>query len=126
MAELIYPELSYKIVGILFEVDNKLGYGLRESSYEKVVENLLIENKINFKKQLKCAFKINNKLIRYYYLDFLIEDKIVLELKAQRRINKENVSQVYDYLKINKLRLGILANFTKNGVIFKRIICKND
>lgn len=126
MTELIYPELSYKIVGILFEAHNKLGYSLRELSYQKAIEALLDENKISYKKQLKTQLSINNHVIKYYFLDFLIEDKIVLELKAKKRFNREDVSQVFEYLKSTNLKLGILANFAQNGVIYKRIIYKYD
>ena len=125
MAELIYPELSYQIVGLLFQADNKIGYGHRESLYQSTIKLLLQENKIPFKEQLKSEIKIGGKTVKRHFLDFLIDDKIVLEIKAQDRFNKGNISQVYDYLKASNLRLGIIANFTKSGVKFKRIIFKN-
>jgi len=124
MANLIYPELSYKIVGILFQVDNQIGYGHRENLYQAAISYLLKENKIPFKEQLKSDIKIDQKSIKSYYLDFLIDNKIVLEIKSGERFNKENIAQVYDYLKANHLGLGIIANFTKQGVKFKRIIYK--
>ena len=124
MAELIYPELSYKLVGILFEVDNQIGYGHRENLYQVAIKNLLEENKINFKEQLESQISINNQPIKKYFVDFLIDDKIILEIKAGDRFNRDNIAQVYDYLKANNLKLGIIANFTKSGVKFKRIIYK--
>lgn len=124
MANLFYPELSYKIVGILFEVDKQIGYGHRENLYQKAISNQLSTNKISFKEQLKSEIKLDNNPIQCYYLDFLIDNKIILEIKAGNRFNRENVSQVYDYLKAKNLKLGILANFTKQGVKFKRIVYK--
>jgi len=62
------------------------------------------------------------KTIGRYYLDFLIADKIVLEIKKGDRFLKTNIDQVYAYLKRFNLKLGILANFTKGGLKFKRIV----
>lgn len=124
MSHIIYKELSYKIVGILFEVDNKLGHGLREKSYETAIAADLKEKEINFQEQLKVNFYYKCKIIRKLFIDFLIEDKIVLEIKIGDNYNKENISQVYEYLKAKNLRLAIIANFTKNGVKTKRVIYK--
>ncbi|MCL5407450.1 MAG: GxxExxY protein [Patescibacteria group bacterium] len=124
MVELIYPELSYKIVGILFKVDIQIGYGHRESLYQAAITSFLKDNSIPFKEQLKSEIKLGKNSIKRYYLDFLIDNKIVLEIKAGDRFNRENISQVYDYLKAKNLNLGIIANFTKQGVKFKRIIYK--
>lgn len=124
MADLIYPELSYQLVGILFEADNQIGYGHRESLYQSAIKKLLEENKIDFQEQLKCQINIGNQPIKKYFLDFLIDNKLILEIKAGDRFNRENIAQVYDYLKANNIKLGIIANFTKHGVKFKRIIYK--
>ena len=124
MADLIYPELSYELIGILFEVDNQIGYGHRELLYQVAISKLLKENKIDFQEQLKCQINIGNQPVKRYFLDFLIEKKLILEIKAGDRFYRENIAQVYDYLKANNLKLGIIANFTKHGVKFKRIIYK--
>lgn len=124
MAILVYPELSYRLVGILFQIDNEIGYGHREKLYQSAISIKLGQNKILFKEQLHSEIKIGDKAIKKYFLDFLIDNKIVLEIKSGDRFNKENVAQVYDYLRANNLKLGILANFTRNGLKFKRIIHK--
>ena len=124
MAEIIYPELSYQIVGILFEVYNELGSGLREKTYQQAIKYLLINNKIKYSELLPVNLIFKDKIIGKYFIDFLIDDKIVLEIKANQRFTKIDVSQVYDYLKIAKKKLGILATFSIYGVKFKRIIYK--
>lgn len=126
MAVLIYPELSYKIVGILFQTDNQIGYGHRENLYQAAISKLLKDNKIKFTEQLKSEIKIGGESIKKYFLDFLIDNKIILEIKAGDRFNRLNVAQVYDYLKANNLRLGIIANFTRQGIKFKRIVYKKN
>lgn len=120
--DLIYPELSYKIIGILFDISNKLGYGHKEKYYENAIEILLKENNINYKRQLYSPLKLNEKLVGKYYLDFLIEDKIALELKKGNSFNRYNIEQVFSYLKVNNLKLGIIAQFTPDGLKYKRIL----
>ena len=120
--DLIYPELSYKLVGVLFDVYNELGGGYREKYYQKAVILSLQKNKISFKEQPYTPLKYNGINIGSNYLDFLIEGKIVLEIKAGEKFVRKNIDQVYSYLKTNNLRLGILANFTKTGLRFKRIL----
>ncbi len=120
--DLIYPELSYKINGILFKVFKEMGPGYQEKYYQRAVSEELKSNKFNFKEQLKSDLIYQNKRIGNYYLDFLIEDKIILELKKGDYFKKSNIDQVYAYLKANKLKLGLLANFTSQGVKVKRIL----
>ena len=124
--DLIYPELSYTIVGILFEVYNNLGSGHKEKYYQKAVAIALKTAMISFKEQVysPIIFKDNN--VGNYFLDFLIEDKLVLEIKSGEKFLKQNISQIYSYLKIKNLKLGILANFTKEGLKFKRILNLNN
>lgn len=121
---MIYPELSYKLVGLLFEVQNQLEKGFREKTYQEAISHILKENKIPFKEQLESRLSIKEKVFKKYFADFLIDGKIILEIKTQERFLRENIAQIYEYLKTNNLRLGIIANFTKQGVKFKRIIYK--
>ena len=120
--KLIYPKLSYKIVGILYDVFNEIGGGHRENYYQKALALALQENKITFKGQIVIPLKYKENKIGKYVLDFLIENKIVLEIKKDNIFRKSNIQQIYTYLKATGLKLGILANFTNNGVKFKRIL----
>ena len=120
--DLLYPELSYKLIGILYEVYNELGYGHQEKYYEKAIEIALKNANINYKKQLYVPLKFQGQKIGNYFLDFLIENKIILELKRGDKFSKKNIEQVYGYLKVNNLHLGIIAQFTAINLKFKRII----
>jgi len=66
--------------------------------------------------------KFKNDNIGKYFLDFLVDDKIVLEIKKGDRFSRRDIEQIYGYLKATNLKLGIIANFTNNGIKFKRII----
>jgi len=120
--DLIYPELSYTLIGVLFDVYNHLGPGHKEKYYQKAMAVSLKETGLAFKEQLYSPVIFNDNNIGRYYLDFLIEDKIVLEIKSGEKFLKQNITQIYSYLKIKKLKLGILANFTKEGLKFRRIL----
>jgi len=120
--DLIYPELSFKIIGILFEVFNNLGYGYQEKYYQKAVAISFKENKINFKEQVYFPLRYKDIKLGNSYFDFLVEGKIIIELKKGDRFSKHDITQIYSYLKISNLQLGLLVNFTSKGVKYKRIL----
>lgn len=122
MAILVYPDLSYKIVGILFEIHNRLGGSFEEKYYQRAAEKLLKLNKLAFEKELKANIFFEGDKIGKYFLDFLIEDKIILEFKTVPKLLPIHFRQVKSYLKVKNLQLGILANFRGEKVIYKRIL----
>jgi len=124
--DLIYPDLSYDIVGILFDVGSEVGFGHKEKFYQKALSYALKEAGINFKEQIPVKVCYKNKPIGIYYFDFLIKNKLVLEIKVRNYFSKKDIQQLYRYLKARNLKLGIIAHFTKQGVRFKRVINLND
>lgn len=122
MAKLIYPKLSYKIVGILFKVHSELGGKYQEKYYQRAVEVALKEEGLSYKKEIAVDLSFKDTKIGKYFLDFVIEDKIVLELKATPRFNREDFRQISSYLKAKNLKLGILANFRGDKLVYKRIL----
>jgi len=121
-SKIIYKELSYRIVGILFEVFNELGSGYQEKHYERALEKVFIQEKIKYKRQAPYVIKMRDEIIGRYYMDFVVENKIVLELKRGNYFSPKNIKQVNGYLKSLNLKLGIIANFTSSGVKIKRIL----
>lgn len=120
--KVVYKELSYKLVGILYEVYNELGYGHPERYYQKAIVEELQRCSLPFKEQVSYVLKYKDKVIGRYFLNFLIEDKIVLELKKDGRFPKKNIEQVKGYLQATNMKLAILVNFTPEGVKFLRIL----
>lgn len=120
--DLLYPELSYKIVGVLFDVFLQLGYGYKENQYQKAVAIGCENAGLNYDKELPIKITYQKRFVTTNYLDFLIDKKIVLEIKQGDRFNLQDIKQVYSYLKITDLKLGILARYTRSGVKFKRIV----
>jgi len=123
--DLVYPELSYQIIGILFEVWTKLGFGHKENFYQNAIAQELESLGLKIKKELPVKISYKGKIVGTYYFDFLIGDKIVLEIKIKNYFSKRDIEQLYSYLKAKNLKLGIIAHFTRTGVKFKRIINLN-
>lgn len=120
--EIAYPELSYKVVGLIFKIHNELGAGLREKSYEDALELAFKNEGLNYKRQIHCPIYFNGEKVGSRFLDFLVDGKIILELKAGDKFSKANLNQINEYLKSNNLKLGILANFGSEQVKFRRIV----
>jgi len=121
MAEIVLPELSYKIMGILFSVHNELGVGLLEKHYQRAIKRKLIESNIVYAEQVRVDLD-KERQIGCYYLDFAIENKIVLEIKAVPRFSRDNIFQVLRYLKATGMELGLLASFYRRDLIYRRIL----
>ena len=120
--KILYSKLSYKINGIIFDVHNELGGGHLEKYYQKAIALKLKKHNIQFKEQYYVPLTVENTLIGKYYLDFLIEDKIILELKRGRYIPRNIYFQTNKYLKALNLQLAIVACFANDVAVIKRII----
>lgn len=122
MADIVHKELSYKIVGILFSVHKQLGNRYQEKYYQRAVEKALLDNNLSFKKELMVDLQYNNEKFGKYFLDFLIDNTVILELKTVPRLSPKDFTQVLAYLKAHNLKLGILANFRTDRLVYKRIL----
>ncbi|MFA5175545.1 MAG: GxxExxY protein [Patescibacteria group bacterium] len=122
MSEVIYPELSYKIVGIIYKVYNEIGPGYQEKYYQKAVRLEFEQQNIKFKEQLEIPLKYNKTEIGKFYLDFLVENKIILELKVGNKLFVRDYKQIMSYLKTSGLKLGLLVLFSKLGIQYRRIL----
>ena len=120
--DIIHPELSYKLIGVLYNVHKEMGYGFLEKYYQKGIAAELRKNSINFREQVRVELIIGGESIATGIVDFIIEEKIILEIKQGDTFMKTNIDQLNSYLKMSKLQLGILANFTSRGLLYKRIL----
>ncbi len=120
--ELVYPELSYKLMGVLFRVQNELGSSYQEKYYQRAIEEELRASNIKFEREKMVPLIFRGVSIGRYFLDFLIEDKIALEIKTIEFFRKAEWKQVRGYLKSINLKLGILVNFNSDKLTYKRIL----
>lgn len=121
-SDLIYPDLSYQIVGVLFTVFNALGYGYREKYYQRAIREELIKLGVPFQEQVSLPVIFGGQTIGRQVFDFLIDKKVVLEIKRGNFFSKTDIVQTTGYLKTAKLKLGILGRFSSRGLKFKRIV----
>jgi GxxExxY protein len=123
MAELIYPDESYQIVGACIEVHSNLGPGFLEAVYAEALMLEFEERDIPYEINKEIIIHYKGKPLRKkYYADFLCYDKIIIELKASETLTSINMSQVLNYLKATKMKLGILANFGEPSFHYNRIV----
>ena len=120
--DLIYPDLSYKIVGCAFEVYNEIGPGQDEKFYQKAMAVLFEEKRMTFKQQVYYPLKFKGRVLGRNYLDFVLNEKVVVELKKRQPFSKAHIDQVFRYLKVTGLQLAILITFGTDEVTFKRIL----
>lgn len=109
--DLLYPELSYRIMSAVFEVHNQLGPGFTEDIYEEALAQELMSRGIPFERQKQIQVKYKNRIVGTYRLDLVIDTKIILELKAVTELNDVFQAQLHSYLCATNLQLGILINF---------------
>lgn len=121
---ILYPDLSYKICGICFSIHNKLGRYRNEKQYGDALEVSLNTNKINYvrEKSLPVSFEGENE--RRNIPDFIIEDKMIIDLKAKNLILKEDYFQMKRYLISYNKELGLIINFRQKYLYPKRILNK--
>ena len=123
MTGLIYPEESYQIVGACMEVHSNLGPGFLEAVYAEALMLEFEERDIPYEinKEITIHYK-GKPLHKKYYADFLCYDKIIIELKAAENLTPAYTSQVLNYLKATKMKLGILANFGEPSFHYDRVV----
>jgi GxxExxY protein len=119
---LVCPDLSFKVLGILFKVHNKLGAGLLEKHYSKAIEIELKSEGLKFNKEQMVNLEYEKNNIGKFFIDFVIEGQLVLELKATRIFKESAFKQAYSYLKQLELPLAIVCNFHSDRLRYKRII----
>lgn len=119
-----YPEesLTKKIIGLGFEAYNTIGPGFAEKIYQNILKELLQKNKIEYEREKYCDLVVFNKKVGKYRVDFLVEKRIVVEIKCRNEIYPKDIAQVINYLKVNDKKVGLILKFGRKGVEIKRLI----
>lgn len=115
-------ELTYKIRGCVFEVYKVLGAGFLESVYEKALLKELSRNSFKVESQVAYDVLYKGANVGKFYADIVVEDRVILELKAQQNISKSCEAQLLNYLAVSGLKVGLLINSTYPKATVKRII----
>lgn len=109
--KILYKDLAYKVVGCFYEVYNQLGPGFKESGYHKALAIEFDIQKILYEEEKKIDIKYKNRDVGFYVPDFIVDGKIIIELKAVDVMPKLYEVQLYFYLKGTEYKLGYLVNF---------------
>ena len=115
-------ELTYQIRGCVFEVYKELGHGFLETVYEKALVKELTACGLSTATQVAYDVIYKNSIVGKYFADIVVEQKVILELKAQQNINKASEAQLMNYLAVSGLKVGLLINFSYPKASIKRII----
>jgi GxxExxY protein len=120
--EVIYPDLSYRIVGCALEVYRELGYGFLEKVYENALMVALQQAGVQADQQVMIEVPFRGVIVGQYTADIIVEQKVLLELKSCDDISPVHMAQTLNYLKATNLRLAIILNFTKGDLQFRRVV----
>ncbi len=118
-----FQKESFQIIGICMEVHRILGKGLLEIVYKDAIEYELKKKKISYMREKKYEVEYKGIILpHYFFADFVLFDKIILEVKAQKGIVDNHYAWVINYLAISKCPLGLIINFGENSLVTKRVI----
>jgi len=123
MKTIIYQEEAYEIIGLCMEVHRELGPGFSEIVYKDALEYEFKMRGIFFDRERE--FQVHYKdivLPHKFYADFLVSDKIILEIKTVSALLNEHIEQTINYLNVSDLHLGLLVNFRSSNLVYKRLV----
>ncbi len=123
MNDLVYKDEAYQIIGVCMDVHNILGGGFLEIVYKDAIEFELHKRLIPYEreKQYDIPYK-EITLPHKFYADFIVFDKIILEVKAVEGIADEFLKQTINYLAVSKCKLGLIVNFGRDKLTYKRVV----
>jgi GxxExxY protein len=111
LQDLKYKELTEKIIEIFYRVYNKLGYGFLEKVYENAMMIEFEKEGITAASQSPIRVLYENQVIGEYFADILVDDKVIVEIKASKNLALEHEAQLLNYLKATDIEVGLLLNF---------------
>jgi len=115
-------ELTEQVIGLAMSVHRELGPGFTEKIYEEALAYELKEKGLDFRRQLKVAIDYKGKLLGEQRVDLLVEDRVIVELKAVREINEIHEAQLISYLKAADKRVGLVLNFAERSLGIRRVV----
>lgn len=119
---IVLADESYNLMGLFFEIHNKLGPIYKEKNYQDAIEEILKREKIPYEREKKLTLNFENLEVSNFFADFIIDNKILIEVKAEKFITQNDIRQTLRYIKSADLPLGIIINFRKDKLEYKRLI----
>lgn len=122
MAELLYKELSFAIIGAAMEVHSILGSGFLEAVYQKALAHEFSLRGIKFDRQVRLPVIYKGEMMGEYVPDFGVDNKIIVEIKCVSKLNSSHQAQALHYLAATGMRLALLLNFGEGSLTHRRVI----
>lgn len=122
---MLHKEITEVVINSFYTVDNSLGYGFLEKVYENALAHELKKRGLRVQQQMPIQVYYDGELVGEYFADLLVEDKVILELKAAEDIAEQHKAQLLNYLKATEIEVGLLLNFGPEPK-FARKIFTND
>lgn len=123
--ELKHNEITDKIIKAFYEVYNELGFGFLEAVYEKALYIVLNDFGLDVEQQKKINVYFRNQIIGVYVADLIVNQKVIIEIKAVKRLAAEHEAQLLNYLRSTEIEVGLLVNFGAQ-LKFKRFVFDNN
>ena len=122
MTELLYKELTFAVIGAAMEVHRILGPGFLEAVYQVALERELTLRGIPFEKQVRLPVSYKDVLVGEFFADFIIDGKLIVEIKAVSNFHSQHQAQAMHYLAATGRRLALLLNFGTSSLEHRRVI----
>ena len=116
-----HEELTEKIIDVFYRVYKILGYGFLERVYERAMIVLLRKEGVIFENQYPIKVIFEGEVVGDYYADFLVEDKVVVEIKTSRELCRADEKQLLNYLKCTDKEVGLLLNFGEKPQVIRKV-----
>lgn len=126
MTEYLHQELTSRIIEAFYKVYNTLGFGFLEKVYENALKHELEMMNLKVEKQKPINVTYYGTRVGEYFADLIIENKVILELKAAENLVEEHELQLINYLKATEIEVGLLLNFGKKPEIRRKIFSNSD
>lgn len=123
MAELIYKEEAFRIIGICMKIHKTLGMGLKEINYKDAMEIEFMEDVVPYEREKKFTVKYKDYVLRNPYIaDYVVFGSVILEIKSAAAIIEPHMAQALSYLAVSGLKLALVINFGERSLTWKRIV----
>lgn len=119
---IIFDELSNRVIGAALEVHKRLGPGFMEAIYEQALKVELAKRKISFEAQMQIQIWYDDQIVGTHVLDLLVEGRLVVELKAVKRLDDIHSAQLLSYLRATGAGVGLILNFNSPTLVIKRYV----
>ena len=120
--EYSHKELTQTVIGCCYKVHNELGAGFLEKVYQNALAIELKEASISFEQEVALSVLYRGTIVGEYVPDFIVDEKVIVELKAVEALSKPHEVQLVNYLKATGLKIGLLINFGRSVVVKRRIL----